>query len=405
MRFIGANCKCTLTLNWRRRSMKKDRKKEKSLSKSRSRRKFQGDKLEKRVKTGQDRRQSLSKNILKTEVDAPMYRPKDGQHILDVVPYMAGEHDPLCEDGDPTYSFEYWAHTNVGQNNAMLLCPMEMYGDPCYICDHRERLRQKGADEEKWKPLYPKRRNLYNILCYDRGEEKKGIQIWDVSYHYFEKFILAISKKPSRQGKKSKTINFAHPKKGKSITFTIEPPKSKNDYPTFLGHTFDDRDYKISQDTLAEAFVLDEIVHIPDEDEIKRTFLGKKGKGDDSSSSGGGEDNEELDELKEELEDIGDYDDFKDFIEEHDLDIKIKKKMDEDDIRDKVVEALEEKFEEGEGEGGDDDKHTVDDIRDMKKKGLLKLIDEEDLDVDPDDADDTEELQDLIIEEMELEED
>lgn len=382
---------------------KKKKDKKKSLSKSRNTRKFQGDKLEKRVKEGQDRRQGLQKNIIRAEIDVVNAKIKDGEHILDVIPYNAGTHDPLTEEGDPTYTFEYWAHTNVGSNNIMILCPQEMYGDPCYICDHRERLRQKGADEEKWKPLFPKRRNLYNIICYDRGEEKRGVQLWDISYHYFEKFIIAISKKAGRGGKKSKTINFAHPEKGKSITFTIEPAKSKNDYPTYLGFTFDDRDYNIEQDTLDEAQIIDEIIHIPNNDEIKNLFLGKKGKDSDGSDGDG---DEELQELISELEDIDDYDDFKDFIEENDLDIKIKKKMDEDDMRDKITEALEEKFNdtiEGEGEG--DDKYTVDDIRDMKKKKLLKLIDEEDLDVDPDDADDTEELQDLIIEEMELEED
>lgn len=379
---------------------KRDTKKgKKSLSRSRDKRKFQGDKLEKRVKTGQERSQSLQKNILKVEVDAVMARLRDGSHILDLIPYNAGAHDPLTEEGDPTYGFEYWAHPNVGPNNAMLLCPTEMYGDPCYICEHRERLRQKGADEDKWKPLFPKRRNLYNIICYDRGEEKKGVQVWDISYHYFEKFILAISKKQSRGGKKSKTINFAHPTKGKSITFTIEPAKSKNDYPTYLGFTFDDRDYEIEEDTLDEAHVLDEIVHIPSEDEIKRAFLGKKGKDD---GKGGDDDNEELQELTEELEGIDEYDDFKDFIEENDLDVKIKKKMDEDDMRDKVLDALQEKYEEEEGGGGE---HTAEDIRDMKKRKLLALIDDEDIDVDPDDAEDTEELQDLIIEELDLDED
>lgn len=386
--------------------MAKDRKKgKKSLSRSRDKRKFQGDKLEKRVKTGQERSQSLQKNILKVEADVTMARIRDGSHIIDIVPYNAGDHDPLTERGDPTYGFEYWAHTNVGPNNAMMLCPTEMYGDPCYICEHRERLRQKGADDDKWKPLFPKRRNLYNILCYDRGEEKKGIQLWDISYHYFEKFILAISKKQGRGGKKAKTINFAHPKKGKSITFSIEPAKSKNDYPTYLGFTFDDRDYEIEPDTLEEANVIDEIIHIPDTEEIKRAFLGKKGK--DDRKGGDDDGDEERDELIQELEDIDDYDDFKDFIEENDLDVKIKKRDDDDDTRDKITDALREKFG-GDGDGNGDDytaDYTADDIRDMKKRKLLALIDDEDVDVDPDDADDLEELQDMVIEEMELEED
>lgn len=376
---------------------KKKKKGKKSLAKNRSKRKFQNDKLEKRIKTGQERSQSLKKNIIDATQDVSMLVTKDGDHILDVVPYEAGRYDPLVDKGDPTHTFEYWAHTNVGPNNAMMLCPTEMYGKPCPICEHREKLRNRGADDDKWKALFPKRRNLYNVICYDRGEEKKGVQVWDISYHYFEKFILAISKKAARGGKKSKTINFAHPEKGKSINFTVEPAKGKNDYPTYLGHAFDDRDYEIEEDTLEEAKVLDEIVHRPSYAEIKKVYLGGK-----DEDEGNGDEDDEKAELLEELDDIDDFQDFKDFIDDNDLDVKIKKKMDDEDIKDTITEAIEEKFVE-EQDNGDD--YTAEEIRDMKKKKLLALIDDEDLDVDPDDADDTEELQDLIIEEMELDED
>lgn len=379
--------------------MAKKKDKKKSLARNRSKRKFQNDKLEKRIKTGQERSQSLKKNIIDASKDVTMLVTKDGDHIMDIIPYEAGRYDPLVEKGDPTHTFEYWAHPNVGPNNAMMLCPTEMYGKECPICEHREKLRNRGADDEKWKGLFPKRRNLYNVICYDRGEEKKGVQLWDISYHYFEKFILAISKKTARGKSKAKTINFAHPEKGKSINFTIEPAKSKNDYPTYLGHAFDDRDYEIEEETLEEAQIIDEIVYRPNYEEIKKAYYGgKKGKDDDSSK---GEGDEEKTELLDELEDIDDFDDFKEFIDDNDIDVKIKKRMDDEDIKDKIIEAIEEKFE---GEGNGDD-YTAEDIRGMKKRKLLDFIDDEDVDVDPDDADDTEELQDLVIEEMELEED
>jgi hypothetical protein len=38
----------------------------------------------------------------------------------------------------------------------------------------------------------------------------------------------------------------------------------------------------------------------------------------------------------------------------------------------------------------------------MKKKQLLNLIEEEDLDIDPDDAEDIDELREMVIEELDL---
>lgn len=386
--------------------MARDKKKRRSLREGRRSRGDQSKKLEKRIKTGQERSKGRVRSIIATGKDVPMYRPKDGSHILDVVPYDAGPNDPLVNEGDPTYTFEYWAHTRVGPSEVMLLCLAEMFNKPCPICEHRQKLREDGADDDVWKKLFPKRRNLYNIVSYDRGEEEKGIQVYDVSYHYFEKQLMAISKKPGRGGRKEKTINFADPENGRSITYTIEPAKSKNDYPDFVGHTFDDRDYEISSKLLKNAFILDDIIHIPEYDELDKAYWGdddkrsgKKGRGKkdkkkDSESS-------ELKDLLDELEDLEEIDELKDFIESEGLDIKVKRKDDEDDVKEKIEEALRETYG-GDKKGGSSDEYDEDDIRDMKKKELKQVIKDEKLDIDPDDAEDTEELQDMVIEELDI---
>lgn len=340
------------------------KKKSESLTRSRKKRRLQSDKLQARVKAGQDRSQGRGSNILREDSGVTLWRPKDGSHIVDVIPYMAGKNDPLVKKGDPTYTFEYWAHTRVGPNEAMLLCPAEMYNKPCPICEDRQRLREKGVDDDVWKKLFPKRRNLYNIICYDKGEEKKGVQIWDISYHYFEKFVLAISKKPSRRGGEEKLINFADPVDGRSISFTVEPAKGKDDYPKYLGHSFDERDYEIEDGLLDDASILDEQICIAEYGEIKKAYWGGKDKDNEESGhrKGGRKDrkdkedkedegkeedkSEELETLLEELEDFDDMEELEDFIEENDLDIKIKRKDDEDDIKEKIIDALEEQYEE-----------------------------------------------------------
>lgn len=355
----------------------------KRKDKKKSKRKFQSDKLKERLKKGQERSAGRQKSVFKDTEEVPIWRPKDGAHILDIIPYLAGKHDPIVDPGDPTYSYEYWVHTNVGPNNSWFLCLSEMFNKPCPICEHRQKLREEGADEDIWKSLFPKRRNLYNIVCYDRGEEEKGIRVWDVSFHYFEKFIMALSKKPGRGGKASRSIDFADPYKGKSINFNIEPPKGKDDFPKFLGHAFDDRGYEISEDLLDDAITLDEIVSIPDYKDVSSAYWGEEGPSKSSSKTKKSKDN--LSDLLDELEECDDMDDFDDFIDDHNLDVKIKKKDDEDDVKEKIINALEEEY--GEEKKEDESKYTKKEVKKMDFDDLEDLIDEEDLDVDVDDFD------------------
>jgi hypothetical protein len=344
--------------------MSKSRREHKSLSHNRKARRFQSEKLQKRVKLGQERSQGKRNSILKSDIDINSWYPKDGSHIIDVIPYIAGKHDPLVEKGDPTYTFECWVHTRIGPNSdKVFLCMQEMYGEPCPICKHRQQLRKEGAEEASWKKLFPKRRNLYNIICYDKDEEKKGVQVWDISYHYFEKQVLAIAKKPSRSGGKEKLINFANPANGKSVSFTIEPAKSKNDYPAYIGHSFDDRDYEIDDTLLDSAITLDEAVTRPKYKDVETAYWNEskksKNEDEDNKDENGDENNKELADLVEEVEDLDGMDELEDFIDENDLDIRIKKKDDEDDVKDKIIDALEEKFDGAKVDDDDDDDNNA----------------------------------------------
>jgi len=409
--------------------MAKKKKKDKSLKSSRNKRRFQSSKLEERIKKSQEQSQGRSKNIIKNELDIPTWRPKDGSHIIDVIPYSAGKLDPNVKKGDPTHTYEYWAHVRVGPASNMFICPTEMFNKPCPICEHRQKLRE--ANDDRATELFPKRRNLYNIISYDRGEENKGIQVWDVSYHYFEKLVMAIARKKSRKGDRDKITNFVDERDGKSINFTIEPAKTKNDYPSFVGHAFDDRDYIIDKKTLDQAFTLDEIVYVPTYEEIETAYWGEGGQARKKKKREVEEEGEEskLDVLLEELDELEDMEELEEFMRDHAIEIKIKKKDDEESVKEKIVKALKEAFEdeeeddedeeddddddedeEDDEEDDDDDdedesKYTVKQIRKMKKSKLKKLIKEEELDVDIDDAEDEEELQDMVIEELELEED
>ena len=129
----------------KKKKLKKRGKKSKSLDKSRARRRAQGDGLSKRMRLGKQRAKGLGKNIIKGGMDIPLWKPGDGAHIIDIIPYPAGKHDPDLKEGEDNYTFEYYVHNNVGPNDQWYLCPAQTYGEPCPVCEHRDKLREKGS--------------------------------------------------------------------------------------------------------------------------------------------------------------------------------------------------------------------------------------------------------------------
>jgi len=372
----------------------------KGRGKAKNKRAFQSKKLQERIKKGSERG-GKNWSIVNSSLDIPMWRPKDGSHIIDIIPYYAGEKDPLVEKGDPTYTFEFYVHVKVGPNESSFVCPAEMFGKPCPICEDRQRIRDEGADKTVWKKLFPKRRNLYNVISYDDSDAKKGVQVWDVSYFYFEKPVMAISKKVSRNrgGKpgKEQIVNFADPEEGRSISFTIEPAQSKGDYPAYIGHTFDERDYEIEDDILDSTYILDGIVKESSYEDIKAAYYGNSKKTKPSTRDKKQNAEDDVDDLISEVEDLDDMEELEDFIDEHELSVKIKKRDDEDSVKDKIIKELEESQKK---------KYSISDILGMSKKELKRVIKTEGLDDSLlEEAEDLDDLKDLICGELDIEDD
>lgn len=388
--------------------------KESRRDRNREKRKFQSEQLEKRIKQSQDRQQ-FKNWILDPEADVPLWSPGFEQHTIDIIPYYAGKKDPNTEHGNGTYTFAFFVHQRIGAQNKTYICP-EMYGDKCPICEYRNKLRMKN--DPKYKSYFPKPRHLYNVVVLDNDKEKKkGVQIWDVSYHYFEKHLAAISKKPARAGREEKIINFADPEKGSSVIFEIEKPKSEDDYPKFIGHTLDERDYEIDDDILEQARKLDELVVVESYDTIKEEFFGEDGEPaeSDKKNKRQSEKNKEkedkpeekdYEELIEKLDDIEDNEELQDFLEENDLDDDIE--IDDEEKFKNNRKTVKKKLEKMQEENQDSDKkndkkeskYTKDDLEDMSFKKLKKLVKEEDLhNIDLDDYED-EDTKDELIEEI-----
>lgn len=183
---------------------------------------------------------------------------KEEPHILDIIPFIAGSKIPKfmrVREGDLAYYLDIYVHQNVGGGKAWVVCPQKNYDKPCPICEYIDSLRADGKEYEDFSDIVAKRRCVYNIVNMSNSkEERKGVQIWEVSHRFSEKPIQAAAKNPRGGG----YIAFSHPDKelGQSISFSVDSDK----YKTVSGFKLVPRDYDISDDILQQALKLDQII-------------------------------------------------------------------------------------------------------------------------------------------------
>jgi len=233
------------------------------------------DSLSNRQQKGFKRREGDNSGIFKEDMKAPLWKCSEGDHILDIIPYVAGANDPMVKKGEETYVLEVFIHQGIGVDDSSKICLAQTFGAKCPICEKRKELQRNGADDDIIKRLTPSRypRSIYNIVCYDSvKEEDKGVQVWHTSNYLMESTLLELAKKPVRAGSKNKVdsfITFADPDDGKSVVFkrkgTVENTR-------FVGHRFEDRDYVIDEELMEQAYCLDELILIPTYEELEEWF-------------------------------------------------------------------------------------------------------------------------------------
>lgn len=68
---------------------------------------------------------------------------------------------PRCDD--PTYAIPISVHYNIGPDHASVLCPKEMRGEACPLCEERARELKRG-DEDEARKYRPSKRYLTFVL-------------------------------------------------------------------------------------------------------------------------------------------------------------------------------------------------------------------------------------------------
>jgi hypothetical protein len=196
------------------------------------------------------------------------FKPKpEDECIFDIIPYFAGKFSPIDNHGnpknpydEPAYVLEFWQHQNIGVDEmGRCLCLAKTFGKRCPVCEDRIELIKNGGNEETIKAIKPKPRCAYNIVAYHGQEEKKGIQIYELSWHYGEKEFQIRAKKRARGDEESDSILYMDPKDGKSIEFT-QTGKEASPWYKLDGVTFSNRDYEISDKLLESAHCLEDLL-------------------------------------------------------------------------------------------------------------------------------------------------
>ena len=211
-------------------------------------------------------------SIIRPDLHIQTWKCAEGKHYLDIIPYIAGKNNSRVKEGKPAYNLDIWVHYGVGPNDDAFVCLSKNYKEPCPICEQRKEVQDlESSSEDLLKSLLPKRRTLYNIICYDsKKEEEKGIQVWDVSHFFVEQKLASISERPRQGG----FVDYPDPDNGKQIMFERKGTGAANTQ--FLGHAFVDRDYVISDEVLTASHVLDELIVIPTYEEVFGTLHGKR---------------------------------------------------------------------------------------------------------------------------------
>ena len=212
-------------------------------------------------------------SIFKDDADIKIFKCKNGEHVLDIIPYRVGKFDPTKNEGKHAYVLNLFVHKNVGATNEQMVCPARNYKKKCPICEEVKRLQdEEDAPFEEYKDLLAKKVNVFNIWCDDNDDERdKGVQVWSISHFFMEEKLQGRATN-KRTGER---VFYASPRKGvgRSIGFTRKG-KGKGKV-EFTDHEFIKRDYSIPKEILDEAVILDEVIHIPSYEEIYELFYGE----------------------------------------------------------------------------------------------------------------------------------
>jgi len=185
------------------------------------------------------------------------WKPSTGDNFIRIVP---------PRDPSKFYGKEVFIHTNIGADGATFVCPLKMNGDPCPICEYRQKIRSRDPDSELVVELAPRSRYLFFI--YDVKSEKaieEGLR-WFDSPIIIKDNIVSLSK-DRRTGE---IIDVSDLEDGRDIEFVKVGSGLKTRYEGFK---------LVKTDPVPESWTenvpdFDDVIVICDYNTLKRELMG-----------------------------------------------------------------------------------------------------------------------------------
>lgn len=294
-------------------------------------------KKEKRKESAAKRRARKHNSGDRTTVKSPdgvgFLKVKEGVMKLDILGFEAGKGNPFADPGEMHYERTFFVHRGIGPENASYVCPRKTAGKKCPICEHLAKLnKDSDADPDLIKALAPKERQLFQVI--NHAERDKGIQLLEIAHFNFGKRLDAEVRDAEDDEGIDEFYQHSSDNGGKTLKVGfIEDSFAGQSFHKADTVKFLDRAKAIDPDLLENVMCLDDLIIVPDYDDLKKVYMQQEDDEDD-------EDEDDTD---------TDDDDKEDKHAKKNKKVKPKKEEEEDDDE-------EEEEDEGEESEDDDDK-------------------------------------------------
>lgn len=206
------------------------------------------------------------------------YKIREGQNVIDIIPYNAGPKHPLVktgqvEEGSTMYSLDYFIHKSIGPANQDFVC-LKQFGENCPCCNESSRYYSIGTEDAKkmGTALRSKRRCVY--LVHDLIDNK--FYYFDTAWFSFEKNVNTRAQ-VTVDDVTGAPINPFDWQNGRTIVFLGAKDKYEGkDYIKIQEASFDFRKREILSDAVLDHSTdLSEGLVINTEDDMDKVLSGK----------------------------------------------------------------------------------------------------------------------------------
>jgi len=114
-------------------------------------------------------------NSTRNEFADIWFKPSEEEQRIRIIPYPH-QNDPFIE---------VYFHYNIG-NAKSLVCPREMEGKSCPICDLADEIKNKGGDDNYKLFLDYKAKMRVYVPVIVRGKEEDGVKLWGFGVNIYK---------------------------------------------------------------------------------------------------------------------------------------------------------------------------------------------------------------------------